>query len=51
MAINYTVKYSKDGVAKTYTTSFDTEPTFDEVDNLKNNFEYDTIEDWIREDD
>ena len=38
MAINYTVKYTKDGVAKTYTTSFDTEPTFDELKSHLSNF-------------
>lgn len=51
MAINYTVEYTKDGVAKTYTTSFETEPTFNDLEDLKNNFDYDTIENWIREDD
>ena len=51
MAINYTVEYIKDGVAKTYTTSFETEPTFNDLEDLKNNFDYDTIENWIREDD
>ena len=50
MAVNYTVKYTKDGVEKTYTHSFDTEPTFDEVNALADNFEHDSIEDYVRED-
>lgn len=51
MAVNYTLKYTKDGVSKTYTHAFDSEPTFDEIEALKNNFDYDSVEDYVREDD
>ena len=50
MAINYTIKYLKDDVEKTYTHSFETEPTFSDIEALKNNFDYDSIVDYIRED-
>lgn len=50
MAINYTIKYLKDDVEKTYTHSFETEPTFSDIEALKDNFDYDSIVDYIRED-
>lgn len=50
MAISYTIKYLKDDVEQTYTHSFETEPTFSDIEELKNNFDYDSIVDYIRED-
>lgn len=48
--VNYTIKYIKDDVEQTYTHSFETQPTFAEVEALKDNFVYDSIVDYIRED-
>ena len=48
--INYTIKYTKDGVELEYNTTFETDPTFEELEALKSNFEYDEILNWIRED-
>jgi len=48
--VNYTIKYIKDDVEQTYTHSFEAEPTFDEVQALTTNFEYDSIVTYIKED-
>lgn len=48
--VNYTITYIKDGVEETYTHSFEAEPTFAEIEALKDNFVYDSIVDYIRED-
>ena len=50
MAIKYTISYTKDSEEKTHIHNFDNEPTWTELEALKDDFEYDVITNWVRED-
>jgi len=52
MTVKYTIYYTNNGNEETYVHTFDegVEPTFDEIDALKDDITYDTITNWVRED-
>tara|TARA_R110000803_G_scaffold199203_1_gene263167 strand:- start:2160 stop:2321 length:162 start_codon:yes stop_codon:yes gene_type:complete len=52
MTVKYTIHYTNSGNKETYVYTFDegVEPTFNEIDALKDEITYDTITNWVRED-
>ena len=50
MAIKYTVYYTKDSEEKTHIHNFEDAPTWEELEALKDDFTYDVITNWVRED-
>tara|TARA_R100000951_G_scaffold62298_1_gene52314 strand:+ start:20 stop:175 length:156 start_codon:yes stop_codon:yes gene_type:complete len=50
MAIKYTVYYTKDSIEKTHIHTFEDDPAWEALEAIKDDFDYDEITNWVRED-